>query len=62
MTCTVGIQLSRDCYARTITKHTRTHAHVSLEQASRFLLSLDGQKAAIQCLSAYPAGKGVFVC
>ena len=51
----------RSSYARTITKHTHTHAHVSLEQTSRFLLSLDGQKAAIQRLSAYPAGKGMFL-
>ena len=44
---------------RTVAKHAHTHAHVSLEQASRFL-SVDGQKAAIQRLSAYPAGKGIY--
>ena len=33
----------------------RTDAHVSFSR----LLSLDGQKAAIQRLSAYPAGKDI---
>ena len=58
MTCTVDIQSSRVCETE-VAMHTCTNAHVSLEQASRFLLSLDGQKAAIQRLSAYPAGKGI---
>ena len=54
MTRTVDIQpcVGEAKYAHTVTKHTHIHAHVSLEPVSSFLLSIDGQKAAIQCLSA----------
>ena len=46
MTCTVDIppRVGEVKYARTVTKHTNIHPHVSLEQAS-FLFSHDGQNA-----------------
>ena len=59
MTCTVVIQRrvgEVSMHAQSQSTHTYTHAHVSLEQASCFLLFLDGQKTVIQ--PRYPASKG----